>query len=70
VAFDCHVTAICSSKNADFVKKLGADAVIDYTSENVPQTLLSQSATQKYDLLVDCVGGTELLSHYVHTSPF
>ena len=25
VAYDCYVTAICSGKNADFIKSLGAD---------------------------------------------
>ncbi len=66
VAYDCHVTAICSERNASYVKKLGADEVIDYTSQDVTQILLSQrAATQEYDLLVDCVGGLELLSSYV-----
>lgn len=66
VAYDCHVTAICSSKNAEYIKKLGADEVIDYTTKDVVQTLLADSKGS--DLLVDCVGGTELLGHYV--SPF
>jgi NADPH:quinone reductase-like Zn-dependent oxidoreductase len=62
VAFDCHVTAVCSAKNADYVKKLGADEVIDYTSMDVLQTLQStRSAGQEYDLIVDCIGGTDLL---------
>lgn len=66
VAYDCHVTAICSSKNAAYAKKLGADEVIDYTTKDVVQTLLSERAANKEsDLIVDCVGGTELLSHYV-----
>jgi reticulon-4-interacting protein 1, mitochondrial len=60
------VTAICSGKNADFVKSLGADEVIDYTSQDINQTLSSRrTATSEYDLIIDCVGGTELLSSYV-----
>lgn len=63
VAYDCHVTAICSSKNAEYVKKLGADEVIDYTTKDVVQTLLAERKGS--DLIVDCVGGTELIGHYV-----
>jgi hypothetical protein len=66
VAFDCHVTAVCSNKNAEYVKILGADEVIDYTTQDVLQTLTSTRASnQEYDLIVDCVGGTELLDSYV-----
>lgn len=63
--FDCHVTAICSKKNIDYVRSLGADLVIDYTTHDVPQTLVRNMQGTKYDLIVDCVGGTELLSIYV-----
>ncbi|CAD6445502.1 d28484b2-6451-4680-a561-06d0fb3bff4c [Sclerotinia trifoliorum] len=63
--YNCHVTAICSSKNVDYVKSLGADEVIDYTSQPVLQTLLdSKTASTDFDLLVDCVGGTELIPYY------
>jgi NADPH:quinone reductase-like Zn-dependent oxidoreductase len=68
-AYDCHVTAICSSRNAEYVKKLGADEVIDYSTQDVLQTLLSKRApTKESDLIVDCVGGTELLASYVRPS--
>jgi len=63
--YDCHVTAICSGKNADYVKKLGADEVIDYTTQPVVRSLLDQRAASKEnDLIVDCVGGTELFESY------
>lgn len=66
VAYDCHVTAICSSKNVEYVKRLGADEVIDYTSQDTVETLLSRrAAAEASDLIVDCVGGTDLLSSYV-----
>jgi len=32
--FSANITAVCKSSNADFVKSLGADAVIDYTKED------------------------------------
>ncbi len=44
-----RVTAVCG-EGADLVRELGADAVIDYRSED----LASGAAT--YDVVVDCVG--------------
>ncbi|KAI8939636.1 hypothetical protein NX059_003394 [Plenodomus lindquistii] len=70
--YDCHVTGICSGRNADFVRKLGADEVIDYGDQDVAQTLLaSRPEGRKYDLYIDCVGGTEMFQHWydlLHTS--
>jgi hypothetical protein len=64
--YDCHVTAICSSKNIEYVKSLGADETIDYTSQPVLQTLInSKNNSTEYDLLIDCVGGTDLIPSYV-----
>jgi len=65
VSYDCHVTAICSSKNASFVKELGADEVIDYTSQDIVSVLEDKLASGgQSDLIVDCVGGKELLGSY------
>lgn len=38
--------------------------MIDYTAQDPAQTLLSTKSHGKYDLLIDCVGGTELISSY------
>lgn len=63
--YGCHVTAICSARNADFVKGLGADEVVDYTSQDVVRTLLaSRPEGRKFDLYIDCVGGTEVFEHW------
>lgn len=35
----CHVTGVCSGKNADFVRQLGADEVIDYTVGDYRQSV-------------------------------
>jgi NADPH:quinone reductase-like Zn-dependent oxidoreductase len=57
---------ICSGRNAKYVSDLGADEVIDYTKEDVAATLrLHRSQSKRdYDLIVDCVGGTDLLAIY------
>src|SRR5690606_24482619 len=48
--FDVHVTAVCNTKNVDLMKKLGADAVIDYMTEDFTKTGL------KFDFIFDAVG--------------
>jgi len=53
-AYGATVTGVCSSKNVDFVKSLGADQVISYDTENIHEH------NQKYDLVVDAHGN---LSH-------
>lgn len=37
-AMGCQVTGVCSGRNAELVKSLGADAVIDYTQGDYRQT--------------------------------
>jgi NADPH:quinone reductase-like Zn-dependent oxidoreductase len=49
-AFDAEVTAVCSTRNIELVKSIGADRVIDYTKEDFTQT------DQRYDMLYDLVG--------------
>jgi NADPH:quinone reductase-like Zn-dependent oxidoreductase len=59
------VVATCSGKNVDFVKDLGADEVIDYRSEDVATRAL-HSQYAPYAVVLDCVGGTELMPHLDH----
>jgi len=56
-SYGTDVTGVCSTKNVDMVRSLGADHVIDYTREDVTK------GTQRYDLIVDTVG-THSLSEY------
>ena len=49
-----HVTTTTSTKNVDFVKQLGADAVVDYTKQELLPTEL--------DAVFDTLGTTELAS--------
>jgi NADPH:quinone reductase-like Zn-dependent oxidoreductase len=51
-----HVTAVCSGRNADTVRELGADRVIDYTCEDVFQ------AGDHYDVIYDAVGSQDYAS--------
>lgn len=43
-----RITGTCSGKNSDFVRELGAHAVVDYNSEKVEGV---------FDVVLDCVGG-------------
>jgi NADPH:quinone reductase-like Zn-dependent oxidoreductase len=49
-----EVTAVCSTRNLDLVRSLGADHVIDYTKEDFTKT------DQPYDGVIDNVGNRSL----------
>ena len=53
-ALGAHVTAVCSGRNAELVRSLGADAVIDYTKEDFV------SGGARFDLVFDTVGNRAL----------
>jgi NADPH:quinone reductase-like Zn-dependent oxidoreductase len=48
--FGAHVTGVCSGANADLVRSLGAEHVVDYTKEDFTKN------GEKYDVIVDTVG--------------
>jgi NADPH:quinone reductase-like Zn-dependent oxidoreductase len=49
-AFGAEVTAVCSTRNVDLVRSLGADHVVDYTQEDFTV------GAARYDLILDNVG--------------
>jgi NADPH:quinone reductase-like Zn-dependent oxidoreductase len=49
-AFGAEVTGVCSTKNVDMVRAIGADHVVDYTREDFT------TGEHRYDLILDNVG--------------
>ena len=56
-AFGAEVTAVCSTRNVDMVRSLGADQIIDYRREAIT------GSAQRYDLILG-VNGYHPLSVY------
>jgi NADPH:quinone reductase-like Zn-dependent oxidoreductase len=52
-----HVTGVCSSRNVELVRSLGANHVIDYTNEDFTKS------DERYDVIIDNVG-TQPLSGF------
>jgi NADPH:quinone reductase-like Zn-dependent oxidoreductase len=56
-SFGAEVTGVCSTRNVDLVRSIGADHVIDYTKEDFTK------GQQRYDLIVDNVGTHSVLEY-------
>jgi NADPH:quinone reductase-like Zn-dependent oxidoreductase len=50
-AYGAKVTGVCGTRNAEMVRSIGADEVIDYTAQDFTQS------RRRYDLLLDIAGG-------------
>ncbi len=53
-SFGAEVTGVCSGRNAEMVRSIGADHVIDYRQEDYTEN------GQRYDLIIDNVGNHSL----------
>lgn len=56
-AFGAEVTGVCSTKNVDLVRSLGAGDVVDYTQESFTQR------GKIYDLVIDNVGNKTITDY-------
>jgi NADPH:quinone reductase-like Zn-dependent oxidoreductase len=56
-SFGAEVTAVCSTRNLDNARAMGADHVIDYTREDFTKS------GQRYDLIVAANGNRSLLAY-------
>src|SRR5712692_551407 len=54
-SFGADVTGVCSTRNVEMARSIGADQVIDYTKEDVTKR------GERYDLILDNVGNHSLL---------
>jgi NADPH:quinone reductase-like Zn-dependent oxidoreductase len=53
-SFGAHVTGICSGRNIEMVRSIGADEVIDYTEQDFTRS------AERYDVMLDLVGSRPL----------
>jgi NADPH:quinone reductase-like Zn-dependent oxidoreductase len=53
-AYGAEVTGVCSTRNVDMVRSIGADHVVDYTQTDITE------GEQQYDVILDTAGNRSL----------
>lgn len=53
-SFGADVTGVCSTKNVEMVRSIGANQVVDYSREDFTES------GRRYDLILDCIGNHSL----------
>jgi NADPH:quinone reductase-like Zn-dependent oxidoreductase len=62
-AMGAEVTGVCSTRNVELVRSLGADHVVDYTAEDFT------GSGRRYELVVNCAEGRSLRDLRQATAP-
>ena len=62
-SFGAEVTGVCSTRNVDMVRSIGADQVIDYTQEDFTRS------GQHYDLILDIVANCSISDYMRALNP-
>ena len=69
-AMGAYVFTTCSAKNHDLVRKLGADRIIDYQTEDYAAVIQHETQGRGVDLVIDTIGGTTIQKSFEIIRPY